>query len=194
MKPRMVGMLCSAGLAALLAGAGGAAPAAATASLHVVPSPVITNSCLSGAAVIASTDMWTVGDIGTGTGCNPFQTVGGGSGPFQTLAEHFNGTSWSVTEAPDPAGSPLNGFFGVAAVSPASVWAAGSSSPGNGTSTPLVEHFDGTSWTVQPAPSKAGSALSLAGITSTSSGQLWAVGGSYAAGSTSSQTLTARYS
>jgi hypothetical protein len=108
--------------------------------------------------------------------------------------EHFNGTSWSVTDAPDPAGSPLNGFTGVTAISPANVWAIGSSSPGNGTSTPLVEHFDGTRWTVQPAPSKTGSSLRLAGITSTSTGQLWAVGGSYATGSTNSQTLTARYS
>ena len=36
--------------------------------------------------------------------------------------------------------------------------------------------------------------LSLAGLTSTPAGQLWAVGGSYATGSTNSQTLTARYS
>src|SRR5262249_2955961 len=86
-KARMGGRVFSAGIAALLAGAVGAVPAAATAGLHVVPSPVITNSCLSGAAVIGSADMWAVGDIGTGTGCNPFQTVGGGSGPVQTLAE-----------------------------------------------------------------------------------------------------------
>ena len=40
----------------------------------------------------------------------------------------------------------------------------------------------------------AGRSISLAGLTSTSAGQLWAVGGSYATGSTNSQTLTARYS
>jgi 2-polyprenyl-6-methoxyphenol hydroxylase-like FAD-dependent oxidoreductase len=40
----------------------------------------------------------------------------------------------------------------------------------------------------------AGSSLSLAGLTSTPAGQLWAAGGSYATGSTDSQTLTARYS
>jgi hypothetical protein len=99
-----------------------------------------------------------------------------------------------VAGTPDQAGFPLNEFTGVAAVSPANVWAIGSSSPGNGTSTALVEHFDGTSWTVQPAPSKTGSTVSLFGITSTSAGQLWAVGGSSATGSTSSQTFTALYS
>ena len=58
MKPRLVFTLFSSALAAVLAGALGAVPAAAAATgLHVVPSPFITNSCLSGAAVIASSDM-----------------------------------------------------------------------------------------------------------------------------------------
>jgi hypothetical protein len=79
----------------------------------VVPSPVINNSCLSGAAVIASTDMWAVGDIGTGSGCNPFQLVGEGGGPFQTLAEHFDGTSWGVVPAP-ALNAALSGVAGAA--------------------------------------------------------------------------------
>src|SRR5260370_39353707 len=113
MKPRLVSTVFSSGLAALLAGALGAVPAAAsTTGLHVVASPFINNSCLSGAAVIASSDMWAVGDIGTG--CNPFQTVGDGSGPFQTLAEHFNGTSWSVVPAP-ALNAALSGVAGPAA-------------------------------------------------------------------------------
>jgi len=94
MKPRVVGTVFSTGLAALLAGALAAVPAPASVKdLHVVASPVISNSSLSGAAVIASNDMWAVGDIGTG------------SGPFQTLAEHFNGTSWSTGTAPAGASS-----------------------------------------------------------------------------------------
>ncbi len=70
-----------------------------TKGLHVVESPFITNSSLSGAAVIASTDMWAVGTIG--------------SGPFQTLAEHFTGTSWGVV--PTPAlNASLSGVAGAA--------------------------------------------------------------------------------
>src|SRR5689334_4314137 len=89
MKPRMVGALCSSGLAALLVGALGAVPAtASTKGLDVVASPVIANSSLAGAAVIAAGDMWAVGAIGTGTG------------PFQTLAEHFGGTGWTVVPTP----------------------------------------------------------------------------------------------
>jgi hypothetical protein len=84
MKPRMVGTLCSAGLTALLVGAVGAVPAAATSGLHVVASPFIANSSLAGAAVIGPGDRWAVGSTRTATG------------PSQTLAEHFNGTSWTV--------------------------------------------------------------------------------------------------
>jgi hypothetical protein len=136
---------------------------------------------LTAVAATSASDVWAVGDASNGSAQH-------------AIVEHFNGTSWSVTEAPDQSGFPLNAFVGVAALSPANVWAVGYSSPGNATSTPLVEHFDGTSWTVQQAPGMAGRSLSLAGLTSTPAGQLWAVGGSYATGSTNSQTLTARYS
>jgi len=166
----MVGMFFSAGIAAVLAGAVGAVPAAATSGLHVVPSPVITNSCLSGAAVIASADMWAVGDSGTGTGCNPFQTVGGGSGSFQTLAEHFNGTSWSVV--PTPAlNAALSGVSGAAGND---VWAVGDQAQGS-SFIPLIEHWDGTSWAVTPSP-KLPQGSALTGVTAPATNNAWAVG------------------
>jgi len=152
-------MFFSAGIAAVLAGAVGAVPAAATSGLHVVPSPVITNSCLSGAAVISSADMWAVGDIGTGTGCNPFQTVGGSSASFQTLAEHFNGTSWSVVPAP-----ALNAALsGVAGAAGNNVWAVGDQAQGS-SFIPLIEHWDGASWSVTPSP-KLPQGSQLTGVT-----------------------------
>jgi hypothetical protein len=131
----MVGMLFSSGLAALLVGALSAAPAAAAAKgLHVVASPFINGSSLAGAAVIAPGDDWAVGDIGTGTG------------PFQTLAEHFNGTSWTVV--PTPA---LNASLaGVAGAAGNDVWAVGDQAQGNSVA-PLIEHWDGTSWSVTPS-------------------------------------------
>jgi hypothetical protein len=169
MKPRLVYTVFSSGLAALLAAAPGAVPAAAAATgLHVVASPFINNSCLSGAAVIASTDMWAVGDIGTG--CNPFQTVGGGSGPFQTLAEHFNGTSWSVV--PTPA---LNAALsGVAGAAGNNVWAVGDQAQGSSFNT-LIEHWDGTSWAVIPSP-KLPKGSELTGVTAPAPDNAWAVG------------------
>ena len=134
MKPRLVGMLFSAGLAAVLVGAVGAVPAAATSGLRVVASPFIANSSLAAATVIGPGDMWAVGTIGTGTG------------PFQTLAEHFDGTGWSAVPTP-----PLNAqLAGVAGAASTDVWAVGgpvSGQPGNA----LIEHWDGTSWSVTPA-------------------------------------------
>jgi hypothetical protein len=52
--------------------------------LHVVPGPFVSNSFLEAVAAIADNYIWAVGSIGSG------------SGPFQTIAEHFDGTSWSV--------------------------------------------------------------------------------------------------
>ena len=136
MKPRMVGTLVSLGLATALV----AAPAAASAGkspkgLHVVASPVIANSSLAGAAVIGPGDMWAVGSSGTATG------------PSQTLAEHFDGTSWTVVPTP-----PLNASLaGVAGAASTDVWGVGgpvSGQPGNA----LIEHWDGTSWSVTPSP------------------------------------------
>ncbi len=169
MRPRLVGIVFSSGLAALLAGPLAAVPAAAsTTGLHVVASPVINNSCLSGATVIGSGDIWAVGDIGTG--CNPFQTVGGGSGPFQTLAEHFNGTSWSVV--PTPA---LNAALsGVAGAAGNNVWAVGDQAQGSSFNT-LIEHWDGTSWSVVPSP-KLPKGSELTGVTAPAADNAWAVG------------------
>jgi len=171
MKPRLVYTIFSSGLAAVLAGALGVAPAAAAAKgLHVVPSPVINNSCLSGAAVIAPTDMWAVGDIGTGSGCNPFQLVGEGGGPFQTLAEHFNGTSWSLVSTP-----ALNAALsGVAGAAGNNVWAVGDQAQGSSNNT-LIEHWDGTSWAVIPSP-KLPKGSALTGVTAPAADNAWAVG------------------
>jgi hypothetical protein len=163
MKPRLVGAIFSSGLAALLAGALAAVPAAASAKglpkgLHVVASPVINGSSLAGAAVIASSDMWAVGTIGTG------------NGPFQTLAEHFNGTSWSVV--PTPA---LNAALrGVAGAAGNNVWAVGDQAQGSSVTT-LIEHWDGTSWTVTPSP-KLPQGSELTGVTAPAPDNAWAVG------------------
>ena len=173
MKPRLVCAVFSSALAAVLAGAlGGVQAAAAAAGLHVVASPFITNSCLSGAAVIGSSDMWAVGDSGTGLGCNPFQIVGQGGGPFQTLAEHFDGTSWSAV--PTPA---LNAAFsGVAGSAGNDVWAVGDQAQGSSNNT-LIEHFNGTSWTVVPSPNPNPQGNNgLVAVAAVSASDVWAVG------------------
>ncbi len=68
----------------------------------------------------------------------------------QTLVERWDGTQWSVISSPDPgAGGDI--LYGVAAISDRDVWAAGAQQDSNGVFHPLIEHWNGTSWSVVPA-------------------------------------------
>jgi hypothetical protein len=139
---------------------------------------------LSGISAASGSDVWAVGYWSSADGLSQ-----------HVIVEHFNGTSWSLTQAPDLGPNyPINVASGVAALSPTDVWAIGQSSPGNQTFATLVEHFDGTKWTVQPAPSMSGNFLSFAGLVSTGPGQLWATGARIPNGSGVFQTATAHYS
>jgi Phosphoesterase family len=103
------------------------------------PQPGSVRDMLFGASALSPSDVWVVGD------------QEGSNNVFQTLAEHWDGTSWSVVPTPGP-GSTGNHLYAVDAVSPDNVWAAGqqlgSSSPDLG----LVEHWNGTRWSVMPTP------------------------------------------
>ena len=159
MKPRLTGVLFSPGLAALLAGMLGAVPAAASpAGLRVVASPFIANSSLAGLAVIGPGDLWAVGAIGTATS------------PSQTLAEHFDGTSWTVVPTPG-----LNASLaGVAGAAGSDVWAVGDQAQGSSV-VPLIEHWDGSSWRVTPGP-QLPKGSQLTGVTAPAADNAWAVG------------------
>src|SRR5215469_13406243 len=65
------------------------ATSSATPGFAVVPSPTVTRSFLNATTLIADSDIWAVGFT------SPF------SGPDATLAEHFNGTSWTVVATPN---------------------------------------------------------------------------------------------
>ena len=117
-------------------------------SLVFVPSPQVSGGSLAGAAAIADNDIWAVGGISTPSG-------------QQTLAEHFNGTSWSVVPTPSPTSNSF--FSGVAAAASKDVWAVGNS---------LIEHWNGSSWSVVPSPT----GTRLNGVAAPASNNAWAVG------------------
>jgi hypothetical protein len=84
-------------------------------------------------------------------------------------------------------------FNSIDALSPTNVWAVGDSgnSVGEG-GTPtatVIEHYNGTSWSVVPSPS-AGNAPTLTGVSAISTSNVWAVGYDTPAGATTPQTLT----
>lgn len=117
---------------------------------------------LFGAAATSGSDVWAVG------------TVQGADGVFRTLAEHYDGTSWSVVRTPDP-GSSGDSFYAVAAAGPDDVWAVGQRSA-PGADGPLVEHFDGTRWRVVGGDDRATGVSGLLDAVTVQGGQVWAAG------------------
>lgn len=79
------------------------------------------------------------------------------SGPEQlrgtvTLAEHWNGTTWSIQQTPNPAGATDSELYGVSCVSASACTAVGDYfSPTTGWVT-LGERWNGTTWSIEPTP------------------------------------------
>jgi len=109
-----------------------------------------------------------------------------------TFSEHYNGTSWTLVRTPNVGTGP-NSLQGVAALAPDNVWAVGYSTaslkppPGQyevPTKT-LIEHYDGTSWTVVPSPNVGPKSQyqsnRLLGIAAVSPNDIWAFGSYFAA-------------
>jgi hypothetical protein len=92
-------------------------------------------------------DVWVVGE-------RPGFKVGPNTNGWSTLVMHYDGRTWSEEDTPDQ-GSRDNYLDGVEARSPTDVWAAGYSVDlGHGPEgTPLALRWDGTKWTIVPAPS-----------------------------------------
>jgi len=91
----------------------------------------------------SATDVWAVGE----------NSAAGRDG---CLLEHFDGATWSVATCPAPAGARSARLLSVAEISPRDLWAVGyyttGSSDTSQTSHALIEHFDGTKWSVVPSP------------------------------------------
>ena len=90
------------------------------------------------------------------------------------LAEAWNGTSWKLQPAPDPAGAKNSSLSGVSCSAADACEAVGGSSLGT-----LAESWNGTSWKLQPAPDPAGAAGShLSGVSCRAASACEAVGDS----------------
>jgi hypothetical protein len=128
-------------------------------SWSIVSSPAFngTNDILYGISADSSNDIWAVGNSNGG------------------LILHFDGTSssWSRTVFPDP----RYGFIALSAVtalSPSDVWAVGTLKSGNNSRpSALIEHWDGTRWSLVHNPSTAGSLVAIAAISAT---DIWSTG------------------
>ncbi len=120
-----------------------------------------------GISAPAADDVWAVGSIAVGA----------------TLIEHFNGAKWSAVPSPNP-GNGETVLEGVTALTRDDVWAVGWFVEAANQDRPaktLIEHWDGTSWTVVPSPNVGGPntqsfSNELRGITAVSANNVWAFG------------------
>jgi hypothetical protein len=112
-------------------------------------------------------------------------------GHLQTLAEHWDGTSWTVVATPN-VGSFANLFNAVVANSTRDVWAFGFTGNGSGIRATLTEHWDGSTWTVVPSPNISGTDNTLTSGVANTSTNVWA-GGAYNCQTGSCQTLIERW-
>ncbi len=113
-------------------------------------------------SALSPTNAWAVGYFGTQS-----------SGPFFTLVEHYDGSSWNFVNSPDPGGSQV--LYDVSAVSASDIWAVGSFRK-NFVDHTLIEHYDGFNWTHVPSPNPQGQPAALFAVKAISASDVWAVG------------------
>src|SRR2546422_442307 len=143
-------------------------------------------------AVVTAGDIWAVGAR--------VEFSGPGYGPDSTLAEHWDGTSWSAIPTPNP-GVDNNDLWGVTIVPGATVstnnvwavgdstdvsgvaatgandvWAIGSSIEPGGAARTLILHYNGIAWTITASANQGIYANTLYGVTALSATAAYTVG------------------
>jgi len=70
-------------------------------------------------------------------------------------AEHFNGATWTTTSLPIVTTQLNLDLTSISGSSPSDIWAAGIASTGGKHDSPILEHFNGTSWSNVSVPVSA---------------------------------------
>ncbi|HUC53864.1 MAG TPA: alkaline phosphatase family protein [Candidatus Cybelea sp.] len=120
------------------------------------PSPGALQNILYGVAAISDSDVWAVG---AEQDANEL---------WHTLTEHWNGSVWSVVNAVD-AGSTGNQFYAVKALASNNVYAVGQQTGAGFPNQALIEHWNGTAWSVVSSPADGSASALPLGVTATAS-------------------------
>lgn len=142
------------------------AAASLAAGWSIVPSPNASAApnIMDGVTCLSASDCWAVGRADSG-------------GVGHTLVEHWDGTSWTAIPSPDVPNTLTNFLSDVSCASANDCWAVGYSISKSLRVETLIEHWDGSSWTIVPSPdANPTSWNTLQGIECTSSSNCWAVG------------------
>ena len=135
-------------------------------SWSIVPSPNVSieqDSVLYSVTCTSSSDCWAVGAHVEG-------------GPSRTLIQRWNGTSWSIVASPNAVGTLFSFLSAVTCASASDCWAVGYYYNELNAQT-LIEHWDGTSWSVVLSPNSSLTQDNLlSGVTCVSGSECWAIG------------------
>jgi hypothetical protein len=116
-----------------------------------------------GVSAISPSDIWAVG------------VKRDAAGKFATLTEHFDGNRWSIVASPNP-GTTGNQLYAVVAISSSSVWAVGQQTGDQGPDQALIEHWDGSKWSVVTPPVDGAFSLGLFAVGGVADNHVRAVG------------------
>jgi hypothetical protein len=116
------------------------------------PSPGALQNILHGVAAITDTDVWAVGGEQDSNGF------------WHTLTEHWNGSAWSIVNAID-AGQSGNQLYAVKALASNNVYAVGQQAGAGFPNQALIEHWDGTAWSVVSSPADVSASALPLGVT-----------------------------
>jgi hypothetical protein len=75
-----------------------------------------------------------------------------------TLAESWDGTSWTIRSTPNPTGGTGTELSGVSCTSSTACTAVGSFTDSTGKTSTLAERWNGTQWAIQTSPNPSGAA------------------------------------
>ncbi len=165
----VVGLAC----ALIIAGAGGAMAAASPWSVVHSPNVGQFANAFGGISALSPTEAWAVGT----------RQVNDPGPDFRTLAEHWDGASWSVASTPN--GGTLDRLNAVAEIATNDVWAVGVHYNQSALAyQTLVEHFDGTKWSILTSPNGGTRYDELRALAVVSPTDIWAVGMTQTSGST----------
>ncbi len=129
------------------------------------PNPLDYENVLLGVAAIASNDLWAAGI-----------SYDGGCCAGQTLTMRWDGTQWNAVASPN-LGGYSSVLEGVDAVASDDVWAVGEGDELSGDQDrTLVEHWDGSVWTIIASPSPGVTHNFLHRVHALSATDIWAVG------------------
>lgn len=145
----------------------GAAPCGPEWARVSIPSPGTLENFLYGVDARTAEDVWAVG-------------LQSSIGRWRTLTERWDGVRWRVV--PSANGPGHNVLLAVAAVAEDDAWSVGYRRERVGaTLRTLIEHWDGSRWSIVPSPTPPGTS-ELVAVSAASATDVWAVGDTFDAG------------